>query len=329
MAIKTKIVFCILVSTALLSQMSVVATTVSISDAQVGPSGTIVLPIMIYDVTNVSGAYINMSFDQSVVYVTAIGDSDLNLTTYRNINNNSGFVGYAAINWPSALGGPNITFANVTLEAVGGVGDSCLMALNVVSMQDANYSEIPRTIVNGTFTISDLVQPLVTNPSSNPNVIPVDTDDDPRWGENSMLNVTVTDSSGVSQVTVDLSLIGGLEAQQMTNIGSNTWSVTTSAPSETSPGTYNLLVIATDIYNNTNSTVSIGLDVALNGDVIRDGKVDLNDGISLINHVLLVPGYDDIEDGLAEVTGDGVVVLDDGIYLVNNAFGISGYETLR
>ncbi len=311
-------------------QASASATTVSISNATVGPDETAVLPIMIYDVTNVSGAYIKLSYDQSIVQVTDIEGSDLNFITYENISNSIGLVRYAAINQPDAQNGPDIRFADVTFKAVGGTGDSSPLSLNVISIQDSNYEEISRTVSDGTFmVISDLVPPSVTSPSANPNVIPIDTDNDFTWGETSTLNVTVSDPDGVSQVTVDLSLIGGSNEQPMQYIGSDIWSVDVSVPNGVSQGTYNFLVTAMDGHGNSNSMVNIELNVAQNGDVDRDGKVDLKDGVYLLNHALLVDGYGNIDSGLADVTGDGAVILEDGIYLVNYLYRINGYGILH
>ena len=330
MKIKKIIAICGVLITMIAFQASASATIVSISNATLGPDETAVLPIMIYDVTNVSGAYIKLSYDQSVVHVTNIEGSDLNFITYENISNSIGLVRYAAINQPDAQNGPGIKFADVTFKAVGGTGDLSPLSLNVISLQDSNYDEISRTVSDGTFkVISDLVPPSVTYPSANPNVIPIDTDNDFTWGETSTLNVTVSDLDGVSSVTIDLTPIGGSKEQSMKNIGSDIWSVEISVPNGVSQGTYNFLVTAMDEYGNSNSTVGIELNIAQNGDVDRDGKVDLNDGVYLLNHALLVEGYGDIDSGLADVTGDGTVILEDGIYLVNYIYGINGYGILH
>ncbi|MDY6965769.1 MAG: cohesin domain-containing protein [Halobacteriota archaeon] len=310
-------------------QASAVATTVSVSDATVSTGESTSVPITISDVVNVSGAHILIEYDPSVVYVTAIGNSDLDFETYKDIDNSTGYTRYVVVNLSSPLDGPSMTFAEISLNAVGDNGDSCTIGLDVVSMQDANYDEIPRTIINGTFTIGDLSSPYVTNPSANQTPIPIDTDDDPKWGETSRLNVTVTDTHGIDSVTIDLSSIGGSSSATMNNIGGDLWSTTTSAPVGTIPGTYDLDVSATDVYGNSNESVSIELEVIENGDVNRDGESNLGDGKHLANNALLVPGYEVIEDVASEVNGDGSINLDDGLYLINHALSVSGYEILH
>ncbi|MDP2846411.1 MAG: hypothetical protein Q8N79_10140, partial [Candidatus Methanoperedens sp.] len=78
-----------------------------------------------------------------------------------------------------------------------------------------------------------------------PSLIPDDTDNVPRWGELSQLNVTAT--GDIASVSIDLSQIGGLPAQPMVNAGGNIWSVTANASAGTPPRTYYLKVNAADV----------------------------------------------------------------------------------
>jgi hypothetical protein len=201
------------------------------------------------------------------------------------------------------------------------------------------YISISSNDGSGIFTvtvniITETTPPLVTDPSANPSVIPDDTDDDPRWGETSVLNVTVTDESNIESVTIDLSAIGGSAVQPMTNIVGDIWSVETNATEGTAPGTYDLLINATDEYGNSNTTESISLRVQKNGDVQPyngDGTVDfMHDGLYLVRHTLNVPGYVDIRDNIADVTGDGTIdFVHDGLYLVRHTLNVPGYEILH
>ena len=102
----------------------------------------------------------------------------------------------------------------------------------------------------------DTSPPLVTNPASTPSSIVAD------GVQESQLNVTVTDESGIANVTVNLSVIGGLPSQEMNNIlGTDVYTVNTTAAAGTAPGTYYLQVNATDVYGNSNTSVSIALTV--------------------------------------------------------------------
>jgi len=180
----------------------------------------------------------------------------------------------------------------------------------------------------------DNTPPVVTNANATPLIIPEDTDNDPRWGENATLNVTVNDHSSVS-VTINLSAIGGPAVQPMTNIEGNIWSVTTNASNGTAGwnGTayepYQLQVNATDLVGKSNISVSIGLMVMKNGDVNEDGSVDFADVTYLANHVVGTAGYESMEDNVADVNGDTLVNFADATYLANHVVGTAGYEELK
>jgi len=78
--------------------------------------------------------------------------------------------------------------------------------LSEIVLTDDNSNDLTYAVRNGTFTIvSDPYSPIVTNPAANQSDIPDDTDYLPLWGETARLNVTVTDSSGIASVTVNLS----------------------------------------------------------------------------------------------------------------------------
>ena len=72
-------------------------TSVHIQNVSIGSGAEITIPIIIEDANYVKGAYINMSYNPSVVHVKSIGNSDFTLTSYRNINNKTGHVGFAVI----------------------------------------------------------------------------------------------------------------------------------------------------------------------------------------------------------------------------------------
>jgi hypothetical protein len=104
----------------------------------------------------------------------------------------------------------------------------------------------------------DTVPPEVTNPSSNPALIVAD------GTQESRLNVTVTDESGIYSVTVDLTEIGGPEAKAMTNIpGTDIYTTNTTAAVGTSPGTYYLPVNATDNSPNRNSNTLVSIPLTV------------------------------------------------------------------
>jgi hypothetical protein len=329
---------------ALATAATSVATTVTIQSATGQVSEITTVPIMINDVTGVKGAHILLEFDSSVVHALDIGNSAFALETFKEIDNQSGYVRYAVFSL-TALNG-DVKFADVTLEGQN-IGLSPLN-LTVVSL-DNGTGQIPRDVVNGTFTVlSDTAAPIVTNPSADPVVIPDDTDNQPTWGELAELNVDVSDESAIDSVIFDLSAIGretvvGSGEFHAFNIGSYTvdstfWAVfniSTNASAGTAGwngGTYVpycLPVNATDIYGHSNTSVCITLTVMKNGDVDENGAVNLDDGIYIVNYALMVPGYDLIQ-GLADLDENhGPPNLDDGIFLVNHALMVPGYDILH
>jgi hypothetical protein len=315
------------------------ATTVTISSAEVGVSESTTVPIMINDVTGVKGAHILLEYDSSVVNALDIGNSDFGLETFKEINNSAGYVRYSVFGL-TALNG-DVKFADVTLTGMS-IGSSPL-TLNVVSLSDGS-AEIPRDVVNGTFTVqADAKPPIVENPIANPVVIPDDTDNEPTWGEVTELVVNVSDDSAIDNVTVNLAALGKDSMVYMSNIGNYTeastlwliFNLSTNASSGTANWNgaeylpYCLIVNATDIYGHSNTSVCIPLTVMKNGDVDENGGVNLDDGIYLVNYALMVPGYDLIQE-LADLDENhGSPNLDDGIYLVNHALMVPGFSILH
>ena len=170
------------------------------------------------------------------------------------------------------------------------------------------------------FTIPlDISPPIVTDPFSS-QAIPDDTDNDPQWGEIATLNVTVTDNTGVAGVTINLSAVGGSPIQPMSNTAGNNWSVTTNASAGTAPQTYYLQVNATDIYGNSNISVSIPLIVVKNGDITGNGALNIVDAMLLANYVSYPyhdPPYVISSPFVADVTGNGMINIVDAMLLAN------------
>ena len=102
----------------------------------------------------------------------------------------------------------------------------------------------------------DYEAPAVTDPDANPSAIAA------NGAQLSRLNVTVTDNCTVDTVTVNLSAIGGPDAQVMEYIGGDVYSTTTSVAVGTADGTYDLQVNASDIAGNYNDSESIQLIVS-------------------------------------------------------------------
>jgi len=310
---------------------------VSISSASVLPGENTTASIIIRNAINVGIVDIIISYNQSVVHVVAINNSDFDFMD-AVIDNTSGKTRIGAFQTSSPGLYGDVRIADVTLKAVGVGGASCTLNITIVELKGASENEIsiPAVAHNGTFFIAEITPPTVVNPTATPISIPEDTDSVPKWGETAQLNITVTDDCGVANVTINLSSIGGASERQMTRIpGTNIWTVTVNA----SVGTakilneeylpHNLTVCATDIFGNTNCSVSIKLVVMLNGDVSENGEVSLYDAMFLAKHVLGKQGFEEMNERLGEVSGNGEVSLYDAMFLAKHVLGETGFEVLR
>jgi len=310
---------------------------ISIGDVGALIGENVTTSIIISNIINVGTADISLSYNQSVVHVTAVDSSDFDFMD-ATIDNSSGITRIAAIQAASPGLTGNVKLANVTLKAVGNGGESCALNLTINELKEASPEEIsiPATTHNGTFTIIETIPPGVTSPTANPTSIPEDTDFDPRWGEISQLNVTVTDGSGIDSVTINLSSIGGLPDQAMTRIpGTDIWTVIINASAGTaliyndSYLPHNLTIRATDIFENVNASVSIPLTVILNGDVSENGEVSLYDSMYIRKYVIESPGFVTMNERVGEVSGNGAVTVFDSMFLSKHVFGEPGYGMLR
>ena len=293
--------------------------------------------IMIHNITNVGVADILLSYNQSVVHVTCVDNSDFD-SAVSTIDNSSGVTRIGAYQISSPGLSDEVKLADVTLQSVSDRGDTCALNLTITELKEAGPGEIsiPAVTFNGTFAVTELTPPNVINPVANPLSIPDDTDFDPRWGETSQLNVTVIDESEVVNVTINLSAIGGLPDQPMTRIpGTDVWTAATNASVGTAichNGSYlshNLTVCATDVFGNVNRSASVQLLVLLNGDVSENCEVTLYDSMYLGNYLFGEHGFETMNEGVGEVSGNELVTLYDAMYLAKHVMGESGFEVLH
>ncbi|MEA1894945.1 MAG: fibronectin type III domain-containing protein [Euryarchaeota archaeon] len=293
--------------------------------------------IMIHNITNVGTADIFLSYNQSVVHVTCVDNSDFDFAV-STIDNSSGVtrIGVYQISSPGQSG--EVKLADVTLQSISNMGDTCALNLTITELKEAGPGEIsiPTVSLNGTFVVTELTPPSVIHQIASPVSIPEDTDFDPRWGETSRLNATVIDESEVVNVTINLTTIGGLPDQPMTRVpGTDVWTAATNAPVGTtichneSYLPHNLTVCATDVFGNVNRSISVQLKVILNGDVSENCEVALYDSMYLGKHLFGKPGFEAMSAGIGEVSGNGKVTLYDAMYLAKYVMGESGFEVLH
>ncbi len=304
------------------------AVTFSIGNGTATPDGTVVVPVMLNDVTDVGALEIDLLYDPSVVIGINSINSDFEFPPMNPPPHaETGRYMIKTCQIFDGLSG-DVKVCDVVLEARGSQHQSSPLNLTVLALQYYNMTDIPVDgVINGTFVITEASDdsPVMTDPTADPPIIPDDTDNDPRWGETSQLNITVTDDDGIAGVTIDLSPIGGSPAQPMIHAGNNIWSVATSASAGTLPQTYNLQVTATDTEGKSSSS-SISLRIIMNGDVNANDAVNIGDALLLANYASYSGTI--ISETVADVTGDGVVNIADALLLANYA-SYSGQYTLR
>jgi hypothetical protein len=152
------------------------------------------------------------------------------------------------------------------LDVIGNASDDgktiTFTVCGAAADQSATWYEYPEpAAIVLDLTAVDDEAPAVTNATATPSSIVAD------GAETTQLNVTV-DGCGVGNVTVNLSAIGGDDAQKMTRIGdTDVYTVTTNATEGTALGAYCLPVNASDVFGNYNDTsICIELNITTSGE---------------------------------------------------------------
>ena len=308
--------------------------TVSIDDVTIAPKEVIAVPVMIRDVTALGGCAINIVYNASIVDVTGVTAGEMAILTYNINDDGTGWM-YASAVDAEGLDG-DVVFAYINLAAVGNFGDVSPLDLTVEELFDVTYIPIDHTVVDGSVTIEmppDIDPPVVSDASVSRDTILNDNGRPRAPGTNTtVIEVTANDAdTGVLSVTIDLSQIGGSDAQPMEKIaGTDTWTVTTNA-SDGINITHMLVINATDNSGNHNDSVGVTLTVLRRGDVCRDNVIDSRDVLYIARYLAsLEPEASSPPDVMVgdvvaiagDAEGDGIVDMADVTYLMRYMSGL-------
>ncbi|HDN65490.1 MAG TPA: hypothetical protein ENF23_04215 [Methanosarcinales archaeon] len=126
------------------------ATTVSIANTTVEPSGVITIPIVIGNITDYGTGTIYIEYNSSVVHVNDVTSGPKSQIAAHDADNTIGLALISALNSYGASG--DIIFANVTFKAID--FGSTPVNLDVTLLGDTSYKEIPATVNNGSIEIA-------------------------------------------------------------------------------------------------------------------------------------------------------------------------------
>ena len=125
-------------------------TIVRIANVEEEYGSSIIVPLMINNVTKLGGGGVNVTYDPSVIHVINVTTGDMSLDA-QNINNISGWVYIIA---HSAHGkSDDVVFSNIDFKAVGNATEVSPLNITVYKLVDTSYNHIQHTTTNGTFTI--------------------------------------------------------------------------------------------------------------------------------------------------------------------------------
>lgn len=138
------------------------ATTVSIENVYVEPGGNVTASIMINNVTNIGVADINLTFNQSVVCISATENSDFDFL-HMVINNSAGEARIGAFQMSSPGLNGDVKLADIWLGAVGHNGEVSILNLSINELKEMGTPETPiySEVDHGTFAIMDPPKPPV------------------------------------------------------------------------------------------------------------------------------------------------------------------------
>jgi hypothetical protein len=143
--------FLVVVGFALPITQASATTIVSIANLSSQPGDTVTTPVLISDVQNYGTGTISITYNPSVVHVTGAAGGPESTVTSWNVDNTTGIVRISAWNIAGVSG--DLVFANINFNAVGSADSSTPLNLAITTLKDTDYTDIPATVNNGSFSI--------------------------------------------------------------------------------------------------------------------------------------------------------------------------------
>lgn len=142
------------------------ASEVSLGAARIERDASVVLPLMISNVTNLGSSDLELVYNPAVLSVTAVSESDLDVMIPNLEAAADGHVRIVAFQTASPGISGTAVLARLTLAAVGEAGSTSALTIRVKKLTDATPQcrDLPYTVTNGSFRI---------NPGAGPTPVPV------------------------------------------------------------------------------------------------------------------------------------------------------------
>ena len=130
---------------------------VTIGNIYVCAGETATSSIMIKNMSSpgVSAVTINLTYDTSVLKISAVGNSIFDAAIF-NINNRSGFVKIIAFQTGESGIVGDVSVADIKFKAVGKVGDFSTLNIDIITLKDNNGALIPYFVRNGSAIIQSI-----------------------------------------------------------------------------------------------------------------------------------------------------------------------------
>ena len=200
------VALCLLTTLALATLVAMDPTVVIVEEGETG-----VISIMIENVSKLGYARVNLTFNESVVNVTAISDSDFLDSRPDNYTRGPGWVLLEGAQFVKGLEGI-VRLCNLTLYAIGEREDMSMLNLTDVALDDMQMKPIKvDDIINGSFTIGDTHLSLTSEPMSK----------EVNQSENANYTLTVTNHENASNtillnITLNEAAFGSLSKDTFT-----------------------------------------------------------------------------------------------------------------